>query len=778
MLTFDRVLLGGSFLHSRFYSCFAAMILLTASPFARATVFSTVHGVVHDPEHRPIADAEIKLKSADSDFELHTKSNSEGAFELAQVPIGVYRIIITAPGFATATQPLPVTSGTNSVLHIPLAVASNTQSVVVESSAMPADTATTATLVTRAMIDQTPGAGRTLGMQMITDYVPGSYVSHDMLHIRGGHQVSWLIDGVSIPNTKIASNVGPQIDPKDIDSLETQRGSYGSEVGDRTYAVFDVLPRNGFERNREAELRVTAASFYAAESQLSFGDHTEKTAWYASATGARSSYGLETPIPTIYHDATNSQSVFASLIRNQTERDQIRIDGQYRQDYFQIPYNPSTTDYQTTSGYYSSYGLRDGQKERDAFLITNWVHTLSPKAEFSIAPFYHLNQADYDSRANDLPVATTWHQNSNYVGAQADARIEVGWNSLSGGMYSFYQRENDLFGAQVNDGSGPSQPNTSALANAGLVEFYLSDHLRLGSYFTIQGGERFSIYRSGLSESAMYPRIGATVRVPRLNWIFRGYYGRSFQPAPVQTISSSVLNYAGSLGGGQNTFTPLKSERDEEHQFGVVIPYRGWMLNVDTFKSRVNNFLDHANLGESNMYFPIGVDGALVRAWEMTLRSPEFGRLGHFHLAYSNQIAEQRGDIVGGFTCSLPNDEACALGPDYRPVDHDQRHTLNTGFTANLPLRTWFATNVYYGSGFTNGLAGSGQGPYNGIYLPAHTTFDVSAGHTIGERWKINASVINVTNHRVLQDNSITVGGFHWNDPRMISAELRYRFHF
>jgi outer membrane receptor protein involved in Fe transport len=133
---------------------------------------------------------------------------------------------------------------------------------------------------------------------------------------------------------------------------------------------------------------------------------------------------------------------------------------------------------------------------------------------------------------------------------------------------------------------------------------------------------------------------------------------------------------------------------------------------------------------------------------------------------------------VGGFTCSLPDDDACSLGPEYRAVDHDQRHTLNMGFTANLPWRSWFATNVYYGSGFTNGLADSGVGPYDGAYLPAHTTFDASAGHTLGEHWKIAASIINVTNHRVLQDNSVTVGGFHWNDPRMISAELRYRFRF
>ena len=247
----------------------------------------------------------------------------------------------------------------------------------------------------------------------------------------------------------------------------------------------------------------------------------------------------------------------------------------------------------------------------------------------------------------------------------------------------------------------------------------------------------------------------------------------------MQTVSSSVLNYASSLPGGENTFTPLPSERDEEHQFGIQIPFKGWFLDVANFKSRVNNFLDHSNLGESNMYFPIAVDGALVRAWEMTLRSPQLWRIGMFHVTYSNQIAEQRGAIIGGFTCSLPGDDAC-YPPDfsYEPVDHDQRHTLNTGFNANLPLRTWFSSNVYYGSGFVNGLAGADQGPYDGDYLPAHTTFDISAGHHFGENWNVSANVINVTDHRVLLDNSVTIGGFHYNDPRMISAEVRYRFHF
>jgi hypothetical protein len=748
---------------------------------AGATVFSALHGVVHDPQHRPIAGAQITLQADGSAFSLSATSGPTGAFDLPQVPIGTYQLKISAPGFSSSTQTLSLASGANPLLHIQLDVAGATQSVVVQASAstVSTGTATPSILISREQIDETPGASRTLGMTMITDYVPGAYITHDMLHIRGGHQTSWLIDGVSIPNTKIGANVGPQIDPKDIDSLETQRGSYGSEVGDRTYGIFNVLPRNGFERNREAELRLSAGNFYTGEAQLSLGDHSSRTAWYTSLTGSRSNYGLAPPVTTLRHDATNSGSAFLSLLRNQTTRDQLRLDAQYRQDFFQIPYDPNPNDWEQSADYYNSYGLRDGQAERDAFVIANWVRTLSPHALFEIAPFYHLNQSNYDAPSTDYPVATTWHQTSNYAGLQADTRLTAGPHNFSGGLYSFYQAEKDLYGLVVNDASyaANSVPRTSSSTSAGLAEFHISDQWQLSRYIALVGGLRISSFHAGYSESAVYPRIGATVEVPRLHWVLRGFYGRFFQPAPVETVSSSFLNYV-TAQQGQNTFAPLRSERDEEHQFGIAIPYKGWVLDVDTFRTRVNNFLDHANVGESNIYFPIDVDGALIRAWELSLRSPQIARMGQFHLAYSNQIAEQRGSITGGFSCSDQTSEACTGDFVYTPVDHDQRHTLNTGFTAALPAHTWFATNIYYGSGFVNGLAGSGVGPYQGNYLPAHTTFDISAGHTFGENWKLSASMLNATNHRVLLDNSVTIGGFHWNDPRLISAELRYRFHF
>ena len=102
-------------------------------------------------------------------------------------------------------------------------------------------------------------------------------------------------------------------------------------------------------------------------------------------TGGRSNYGLATPVPQILHDATNSGSGFVSLIRNQTPKDQLRLDAQYREDYFQVPYDPNQNDWEQASQYYESYGLRDGQTERDSFVVANWMHTISPKVLFSRA---------------------------------------------------------------------------------------------------------------------------------------------------------------------------------------------------------------------------------------------------------------------------------------------------------------------------------------------------------------------------------------------------------
>ena len=209
----------------------------------------------------------------------------------------------------------------------------------------------------------------------------------------------------------------------------------------------------------------------------------------------------------------------------------------------------------------------------------------------------------------------------------------------------------------------------------------------------------------------------------------------------------------------------------------MTIPFKGWLLDADTFQTEAANFLDHSNVGESSIYFPVTVAGALVQAWEMTLRSPELPRHGHVHLAYSNQIAQQRGAITGGLVCLPIGDPSCVPDGGYTPLDHDQRNTLNLGGDVVLPGRVSVATNVYYGSGFTNGYPGP-PSPYNGAYLPSHATFDLRLARSFGENLSLAVNAGNVANRRVLLDNSLTFGGFHENDPRQVYGEVRWRFRY
>ncbi len=750
-----------------------APLLMLALP-ASASIFGWVRGVVHDPQHRPVENAMVMLRSRTSEWATTANTDATGQFAFNAVALGEYTVTIVAPGFNQAMANVVVNSGSQPVLHFSLRLATTKETVNVSGApeAVPTDSATPTTLVSRLDVERTPGAARSNSLAMITDYVPGAYFTHDQLHIRGGHQTSWLIDGVPVPNTNIASNLGPQFDPKDIDYLEVNRGSYGAEFGDRTYGVFNVVPRTGFERNRQAELVLSAGNFYQTNDALSFGSHTERFAYYASVNGNRSNLGIQTPVPQVVHDAENGYGGFGSLIFNVDPSDQLRFVTSLRRDYYQIPYDPFPNDIENApiaaNGFkaqFPSLDLRDADHESDAIANFSWVHTFNAKFLLTVSPFFHYNAADYASSPNDFPVVTTENRSSTYGGGQVSFSANFARNNLQVGEYSFYQRDNELFGAIFNDGSG-NPPFTDAEHPTGsLAAFFLDDKFKPVPWLTLTAGMRPTHFSGGVSESAISPRFGIALNLPHLNWTFRAFYGHYYQAPPLITASGPLLNLCEANGCG---FIPLSGERDEEHQFGVTIPYHGWIFDADNFRTNVVNFFDHNNIGESNLFFPITIAQAVIRGWEVTLRSPRIAHRGQIQLAYSNQIAEGGGAITGGLTnFSLP--------AGLSPLDHDQRNTLNVGGDVTLPWRAYASTNVYYGSGFSNAFPGQ---PYPGNYLPQHTTFDLSLGKNFGERFSASLNAINVANRRVELDNSVTFGGFHWNNPRELYVELRYRFHY
>lgn len=185
----------------------------------------------------------------------------------------------------------------------------------------------------------------------------------------------------------------------------------------------------------------------------------------------------------------------------------------------------------------------------------------------------------------------------------------------------------------------PDFPPSSASVAGSLEEFFLNDKFKVTPWLTFIAGIRQSHFTADIGENEVDPRLGLAIKVPRIHWVLHALYGHFYQPPPLLTATGPLLNLANS----QNlTFAPLHGERDEEYQFGVNIPFRGWSLDADHFQTTAQNWLDHSNIGESDLFWPLTWYQALTESWELTLRSPRLSNRGQFHLSYANQIPKVR----------------------------------------------------------------------------------------------------------------------------------------
>jgi hypothetical protein len=227
-------------------------------------------------------------------------------------------------------------------------------------------------IISRQEIQTTQGADLSNSFNMMTDFVPGAWVTHDQLHVRA-------IGGVPIPNTHIVSDVGRRSIRRISTTLEAQRGGYSAAYGDRSYGVFDVVPRTGFERDKERELYTSFGTFAQINDQMNFGGHSENFAYFASVNGNRSNYGLATPGPDVLHDRVWGPGGNGLFHYNSDANNQFRFISSLRCDDYQIPNDPGA----------EAAGIRDVERERDVLrLLLGARLSAEPAAHrFTVLPF-------------------------------------------------------------------------------------------------------------------------------------------------------------------------------------------------------------------------------------------------------------------------------------------------------------------------------------------------------------------------------------------------------
>src|ERR1039457_7485614 len=375
------------------------------------------------------------------------------------------------------------------------------------------------------------------------------------------------------------------------------------------------------------------------------------------ATGAITGWKLRVRMS--LHDRVWGLGGMGTLVYNRDANNQFRFITSLRRDDYQIP-NDSDA---------AAAGIRDTERERDAVASFSWVHSFRPGVMLTVSPFYHYNQANYDGDPNDTPVSTTQQRSSEYAGAQTALSAVTKQHNASMGIYGFGQHDNESVGLIANDGSGLSLAQSN-IATGHLEALFVEDQYKVLPWFTLTGGARFTRCSGAISENAASPRLGGAIRIPRLNWVLRGFWGEYYQAPPLSTVAGPLLDYAVSQGLG---FIALHGERDQEHHFGLTIPLRGWAFDVNTYHQRARNYFDHNPIGNSNVFFPLTIAGARLYGWEVTLRSPKIARRGEIYLTYALAHAEAAGAINGGLTDFSPPDSGYFL------LDRDQRHTLPAG---------------------------------------------------------------------------------------------------
>ena len=232
-----------------------------------------------------------------------------------------------------------------------------------------------------------------------------------------------------------------------------------------------------------------------------------------------------------------------------------------------------------------SYGLRDGEREPDGYVTFSWVHTFNANMLLTVSPFYHYNGADYHGGPNDYPVISTVTQTANYGGGQATEHKLLEKRSSRPECMDFAQHQYNYFNNQFTAGSQNFPPSSIGWrygrARARIHQRQVqSDAVadldrrlranRVQRLHDLRKRDRPALWRRHQNSA---PELGVS-RLLRL--ILPGpAAGHRHQRAAVVWPTARTLRFA-----------PLHGERDKEYQFGVMIPFRGWTLDADTYQTK------------------------------------------------------------------------------------------------------------------------------------------------------------------------------------------------
>jgi hypothetical protein len=223
------------------------------------TFRGAISGTVTDPSGAVIPNAQVKATETATGVDHNTITTTDGEFSFQDIPLGLYKVTVTAAGFPPYTvDKVDVAAGTIFSLPIKLSMQQQSTTVEVSAAALSLDTssATQSTTISTQMVQDLPLNGRDF-TQMIalapgySGYSVGGYGS---LNGTRPNQMNWQIDGVdnndfwhNIPavNQGGVSGIAGVVMPIDaVDEFSAQTQS-GAEAGRNAGGTVNLVLKAG-----------------------------------------------------------------------------------------------------------------------------------------------------------------------------------------------------------------------------------------------------------------------------------------------------------------------------------------------------------------------------------------------------------------------------------------------------------------------------------------------------------------------------------------------------
>lgn len=259
----------------------AILVVLSLAVTANAQTFrGAINGTVSDPSGASVPNAAVKATENATGIEHNSVTTSDGQFSFQDLPLGTYKVTVTATGFPALTvDNVTVTAGSIYTLPVKLTLQQQATTVEVSAAALAVDTTTQTQTMTLpdTIVQDIPLNGRDFTQLIAIAPGYGGYSVGGFGSLNGtrANQMNWQIDGTdnndfwhNIPavNQGGVSGIAGVVLPIDaIDEFSAQTQS-SAETGRNAGGTVNLVIKSGGNTIHGSVYYYNRNEFYAAHS--------------------------------------------------------------------------------------------------------------------------------------------------------------------------------------------------------------------------------------------------------------------------------------------------------------------------------------------------------------------------------------------------------------------------------------------------------------------------------------------------------------------------------